>query len=283
MNASLTLSEALTTGRGIERPFRCQVHDDHNASASVNVLKGVWYCYACRAHGIVDGDDAIPSAEELLLLLADEEPERVYAESWLDIFDADHPSPYWEARYGYETARHYRCGTHPLSGAPTYPVYDAMGQVVGVTIRQADLEPKYKYPYGVRTSQTFFGDMGPARVIVVVEGAPDVMALHQAGIPAGWTVLGCYGAGLHWPQAQLIAEWSPDVVISAFDDDMAGHLADERAHYTLQEIAPVVSHRWGTVGGKDPGDVPVQARITSLGQLLSTTPFKALALTKETR
>lgn len=264
-------------GRGVERPFRCQVHEDHNASASVNVLKGVWYCYACHAHGVVDGDDAIPSTEELLSLLAEEEPMRIYADSWLDIFDADHPSPYWEGRYGYEVARHYRCGTHPLTGAPTYPVRDPLGQLVGVTIRQEDAEPKYKYPFGVRTSETFFGDPGPARVIVLVEGASDVMAIHQAGIPQGWRVKGCYGSGLHWPQAQLIAEWSPDVVISAFDDDTAGHLADERAKYTLQEIAPVVSHHWGTVGGSDPGDVDVTLRVTGLRDALRITPFKSLA------
>ena len=221
-----TLADALASGRGVERPFQCQVHDDTNASASVNVLKGVWYCYACHAHGVVDGDDAIPSAEDLLKLLEEEEPARVYAESWLDAFDADHPSPYWEGRFGYRTARHYRCGTHPMTGAPTYPIRDSLGRVGGVVVRNETMDPKYKYPYGVRTSETFFGDMGLARVVVLVEGAGDVMAIHQAGIPAGWSVRGCYGSGLHWPQARIIAEESPDVVISAFDDDRAGHLAD---------------------------------------------------------
>jgi len=276
VNVNATLSEALTLGRGVERPFRCPVHEDRNASASVNVLKGVWYCYACHAHGVVDGDDAIPTADDLLTLLKEEEPPRVYAESWLDVFDADHPSPYWESRVGWFTARQFRCGTHPLTGQPTYPVRDSIGQVVGVVIRQDDAEPKYKYPYGVLISQTFFGRIEPAKVVVLVEGAPDVMALAQARLPDGWVAKGCYGAGLHWPQAQLIAELAPSIVIAAFDDDAAGHLAMERAQYTLQDIAPVVSHHWGTVGGKDPGDVPVEDRVPSLQATLHTTPFTTL-------
>lgn len=272
-----TLSEVLTTGRGVERPFRCQVHDDSNASASVNVLKGVWVCYACGAHGIVDGEAAVPSAEDLLKLLAEEEPPRIYPESWLDIFDAHGPSPYWEGRYGYQVARRFRCGTHPMTGAPTYPVRNAAGQVTGVVIRQEHEEPKYKYPYGTRVSETFFGTLTPARVIILVEGASDVMAVEEPGLPASWRVLGCYGSGLHYPQARIIAEFSPDVVIAAFDDDKAGNLAIERAHVTLTDIAPVVSHHWSTVGGSDPGNVSASDRIASLRTTLSATPFKALA------
>lgn len=274
-----TLSEALTTGRGTERPFRCQVHDDSNASASVNVLKGVWICYACGAKGVVDGDAAIPSADELLTLLKDEEPPRLYAEAWLDTFDADHPSPYWEERFGYQVARHFRCGTHPLTGMPTYPLRDASGQVTGVVVRQENEQPKYKYPYGTRTSETFFGDRVHGRVVVLVEGAADVMSLHQAGIPKGWTVKGCYGAGLHYPQARLIAEMSPSVVIAAYDDDDAGRMATERAAYALTDIAPVVSHRWGRVGGKDPAEVPIDLRITGLQDALRATPYASLTNT----
>ena len=274
-----TLSEALTTGRGVERPFRCQVHDDSNASASVNVLKGVWVCYACGAHGIVDGEAAVPSAEDLLKLLAEDEPPRLYPESWLDTFDAFGPSPYWEGRYGYAIARRFRCGTHPLTGAPTYPVRDASGQICGVVIRQENAEPKYKYPFGARVSETFFGTIAPCKVAILVEGASDVMAVEQPGLPADWRVWGCYGSGLHYPQAQILAEMSPAVVIAAFDDDKAGQLAIERAQYTLQDIAPVVSHLWGTVGGSDPGNVDADRRIESLRETLRTTPFKALANT----
>ena len=278
MSPGQTLADALTTGRGVERPFKCQVHDDTNASASVNVLKMVWYCYACGAHGVVDDESAVPTADDLLALLKDEEPARAYAEAWLDAFDADRPSPYWEDRFGYEVARRFRCGTHPITGKPTYPLRDRYGVVGGVVVRQEDEEPKYKYPYGVRTSMTMFGmDRGGADVLVLLEGAADVMALHQSGLPEGWMALGCYGAGLHWPQAQIIAQMSPKVVVAAFDDDTAGRLANERATYTLAEIAPVVSHRWSTVGGKDPAECAVSDRVAGVRTTLKATPFARIA------
>jgi len=34
-----------------ERPFKCPVHDDSHASASVNRSRGLWNCHACGAGG----------------------------------------------------------------------------------------------------------------------------------------------------------------------------------------------------------------------------------------
>ena len=113
MSVKVTLAEALATGRGTERPFCCTEHDDTFASASVNVLKGVWYCYACGAHGVIEGEH-VPTVEEALAILAGTAPPRVLAEAWLDVFDADHASPYWTGRYGIEVAA-------PTGAAPTRP------------------------------------------------------------------------------------------------------------------------------------------------------------------
>ena len=257
-----TLQEALTSGRGVERSFRCEVHDDRHASASVNSLTGLWVCYACGAAGKADENATIPDADTLLSYLKGDIPVRVYAESWLDLYDADHPSKYWAARFGQNTADHYRCGTHPLTGQPTYPIRNFVGDVLGVVVRQEG-NPKYLYPAGVSTSRTFFGDIRPASVIVLVEGAADVMALHQAGIPDRWTVLGCYGAGVHAPQVDLLASFNPHTIVLAFDNDPAGVAAAERSHDALIGIAPViVTHSWGAYN--DPGDVPVEDRITSI-------------------
>lgn len=44
MRTYSTLEDAIIKGHGTERSFRCPVHDDSHASASVNVNKGVWYC-----------------------------------------------------------------------------------------------------------------------------------------------------------------------------------------------------------------------------------------------
>lgn len=253
-----TLADALAKGRGVERPFRCEVHDDSNASASVNVMTGLWCCYACGAAGKLDGDYTVPDPDTLLRMLKGETPPRVFAEAWLDAFDMHHASKYWSMRFGEDTATYFRCGTHPLTGNPTYPIRDAQGRVLGVVTRQ-DRNPKYLYPLGVPTSQTFFGDLRPNPVVVLVEGAADVMALHQSGIPDNWTVLGCFGAGVHAPQARLITDLAPNLIVAAFDNDAAGQDASERARHQLGGIAPVVIHSWETVN--DPGDLDVQFRV----------------------
>jgi len=268
----ITLSEALSLGRGMERSFCCPSHDDSNASASLHAAKGVWYCHACKAHGTVEG--YIPSALETLQILAGEKEPKTYPEAWLDLFDSNGPSYYWSGRFGESTASKHRCGIHYESGLPTYPLRDAQGRLIGVVTRHEGEKAKYKYPAGVRTSATFYGDYRASKVLVLVEGAADVMALDQAGIPDNWTVLGCFGSGLHAPQTQMIADLSPKVVIAAFDDDKAGWGASERSKYQLKEIAPVLSHRWSTVGGNDPGEVKIVDRISSLQRLLLESPYK---------
>ena len=271
-----SLEEVLRDGRGVERSFRCHMHDDTTASASVNTTKGVWYCYACHASGVVDGVDLVPEAEDLIKILKGDVPAEPYAESWLDLFDAFETSPYWSERFTPEVAAEYRCGTHPLTGQPTYPIRNVAGNPVGVVVR-GDGKPKYKYPYGVSTSRTFFGHIRPNPVVVLVEGAADVMAIATGGIPKNWTVLGCYGAGVHAPQVQIIGDLAPYVVILAFDDDDAGRLAMQRSEASLAHVAPCVSHPWGSMGANDPGDLPVGQAITGLRKSLSTTTYKKFA------
>jgi DNA primase len=271
----ITLQEALATGRGIERSFCCPVHDDSNASASINVAKGVWYCYACHAHGTAE--DHVPSIEDVVRVLAGDTPARTYPEAWLDLFDADQSSPYWQDRFGKDVANKHRCGTHYEDGTPTYPIRNANKELIGVVKRQEQSKQKYLYPSGIRTSATFYGEFKPAKVFVLVEGAADVMAIDQSGIPEHWTVLGCFGSGLHAPQTQLIADLSPKVVIAAFDDDNAGNAAIERAKHQLADIAPVLSHSWATLGANDPGDALVGERIESLRITLEDSPYKKYA------
>lgn len=270
----ITLDQALSTGRGVERAFNCPVHDDRNASASVNTVKQVWFCYACGAHGSVE--DHVPTTDDVLRVLQGDAPPVIYPESWLDLFDAYEPSPYWTKRYGADTANHFRCGTDFQDGSPTYPIRNARGQALGV-VRRYDSQPKYRYPANIRVSETLFGLGKRTSVVVLVEGAADVMALHQSGIPDNWTALGVFGAGLHFPQVQILADWSPKVVIAAFDDDPAGHHATERAQSQLADIAPVVSVGWATFGGKDPGEVPVPQRVSGIRATLQATTYRKYA------
>lgn len=258
MSPSYSLADALELGQGTERPFRCPVHDDTNASASVNVVKGLWCCYACGASGRVDGYKKAPDYQAIVAAMSGVNRPEPIAHDWLDIFDANGPSPYWAKRYTPAVAARFRCGTHPVTGNPTYPVCGPNGEVWGV-VQRTESQPKYLYPPNVAISTTLF-NYPPisARVDVVVlcEGAADVMALHKA--PRRWAVLGCYGAGLHARQAELVLALSPSRVVLAFDSDEAGRRACDAAAASLQGSADVVSVDWFTLtGGKasDPGDV----------------------------
>jgi hypothetical protein len=268
---SVTLAEALATGRGNERSFLCPAHQASHETASVNVLKGVWYCYSCHAHGTTD--DHVPSVEEALSVLAGTAPPRIMPEAWLDIFDADHSSGYWVRRYGLDVALANRCGTDPETGAPTYPVRDAEGRLLGVVTRHEDTEPKYRYPWNVSTSRTLYGRLRACDVLILVEGASDVMAIEEPGLPPDWVVGGTFGAGVHAPQVELIARLNPKVVLLAFDDDEAGLAAIERAQETVADVAPALSHHWRKMNVKDAGAGPAANRIPALVDTLNEHGF----------
>lgn len=270
-----TLEHVLATGRGVERSFCCHAHGDSNASASVNVIKGVWVCYACGAHGQV-GETRIPEIDHILEVLTGSAPARTYVESWLDVFDADGPSKYWLQRFGKAVAVDNRCGTDPVSGNAAYPMRDPDGRVWGVVVR-SDRTPKYRYPHGVSAATTLYGKRKPASVVVLVEGASDVMALEQSGIPEHWVVLGCYGAGTHYPQKQLIVDCNPSLIVCAFDDDDAGRSAAKRTETQLSDVAPVMSHRWGSITVKDAAEAPAEARIQAIRTTITQTAYSQYA------
>ena len=266
MALHITLDDALTNGRGVERAFCCPVHGDDNASASVNVQKGLWVCYACKASGTLEGWS--PTADDIIRMLdRKDERTRTYPETWLALFDGHHASPYWEGRYGRGVAQHFRCGTDPWTGMPTYPLRDSAGRLIG-TVRRNDVDPelpKYLYPANVHTSRTLFGieraQVGRVKTLILVEGASDVMAIYEVDPSA--IVLGTYGAGLHVPQVELIHQINPALVVSGFDDDDAGRAATERAMEQLVGI-DVVDLRWGAHGGTDAGSIPPAQRKKAL-------------------
>lgn len=247
----ISLDDAITHGRGAERPFNCTEHDDSNASASVNVDKGVWYCYACGASGGVDG--AVVKPDAALKILRGEQHPRYLPESWLDAFDSAGPSPYWAQRVGEGTASHFRCGTDPMTGEPTYPVRLLDGRIVGTVRRSSGDGPKYMYPYGAPMSRCLFHAGTGNRAILLVEGAGDVMSMHRDGIPDGLVVAGVYGAGVHHPQATWIAEKGFRRVLLGFDMDRAGQMACDRTAELARGLG-VLSTRieWSA---KDPGDM----------------------------
>lgn len=256
----MNLEEALAVGQGIERPITCPSpeHEDRRASASVNVLKGLWVCYACGRGGRVDNDKP-PSAELLKTMLMPETMARTYTEGYLSLFTTD--TEYWRTRFSDDVIVHERLGTDPFTRDATFPVRFSDGRLAGVGRRLVVPEEgaRYKYPVGWSASRTFYGwpecfGLAPAKVVVLVEGAADAVALHEIGVCA----LACYGSGAHLPQRELLARLAPKLVLLGFDADDAGRRAAERTKELLDDAVEVGVIDWGERG--DPAATPTEER-----------------------
>src|SRR5436190_21571905 len=106
-----TLAEALRFGRGTERSFLCPHHGDSRPSASVNIIKKVYYCYTCHAHGNLSGEALLAEPDYLAMKLwVDRKLSQgtIYPETWLAQYDAGPVHPYWVHRVGEMAARVFR-------------------------------------------------------------------------------------------------------------------------------------------------------------------------------
>jgi DNA primase len=226
-----TLTEALTSGRGVERPFRCTEHEDHMASASVNVLKGVWFCFACRASGHVDKNKA-PKVEELQQMMESEKIPRIYDEAFLELYDTP---DYWLSRFPAWLCWQMQLGSDPFTGDATFPVHTKQGKLAGVGRRTLNGEPKYKYPHAWSAASSLFGMGGKSHnvtVLTLVEGAADASSITEVGA----TAAAVYGSGIHLPQYELIARCNPKYLLIGFDMDEAGERAAKQAMHDMRGL-----------------------------------------------
>src|SRR6478609_5809965 len=195
-----TLEEALKMGQGIERPFQCEVHDDTNASASVNVLKNVWYCFACGASGAV-GTKVAPSAELLNTMMQPEKTARVYPDSFLELYARP---VHWATRFPQWLCHALNLGSDPFTGDATFPVHLGDGLLAGVGRRREVTKDeakesghtRFRYPSHWSATHSLWGASAryyQVDVLVLVEGASDAAAVQETGALG----LAVYGAGIH--------------------------------------------------------------------------------------
>lgn len=257
---SWTLPEAVAYGHGIERSFLCPVHGDSRPSASLNILKKVWYCYSCGARGTLTGENALiePDYEQLRRWFEEKmEAQRVYPESWLSRWDAGDLHDYWRERVGEAAAAAFRLGHDPERNAVTYPLRDSSGAVLGVVRRALDADgPKYRYPTGVDIGRLLF-NYSPEhrRTVVLVEGALDAIALWRVGVHA----FAIYGAQLSSHQVNLIDRVDPFRVVCAYDNDEAGWRAYKQTKYLMPHRF-VERLSWPLSWGKDVDELSEEHR-----------------------
>jgi hypothetical protein len=286
----MTLEEAIATGQGTERPFRCFEHDDSTASASVNVIKNVWYCHACHASGAVDSK-RVPKLEELAAMLTPEETCRVYPEAFSELYSQ---ANYWHTRFAPWVCWDKGLGEDPFTGDATFPVHTPGGKYAGVgrrrvvvedVVQEIEGEPinlgtkrstRYLYPKNWSASMTLFGMAGrypSTPVLALVEGAADATAVWEVGCPA----FAVYGAGLHLPQRELLARFNPKVILLGFDMDEAGERAVSRAFKDLRSMAALQRVRWTE---KDPGELPPDERRKLLARAVRRTDYGVDVVTR---
>jgi hypothetical protein len=269
----ISLEDALTNGRGTERPFQCPEHDDKQASASVNVLKGVWFCHACHAKGVTSGK-RVPKVDDLMSMLEPERAARKYPHAWLETFTDWESGIYWDNRFPRWLTWYLGMGQDPFTGSATFPVHTAAGTLAGVGRRNPapDAKPKYLYPAHWSASVSLFGRVKgypePFPIVCLVEGAADAAAVIETGIPA----LATYGSGLHLPQIELLAQHRPKVILLGFDKDEAGEGAVTRAFSQVGRMAELKRVHWER---KDPADTPLEARRRNLNSAVGLTGYGA--------
>lgn len=267
MSGMDTLAEAIASGQGVERPFRCTEHPDTQASASVNVVKGVWYCHACQATGTVDGKKA-PKVEDLQAMLEPEKSVRVYPTAYLELFD---DPIYWRTRFPAWVCHAMGLGHDPFNDAGTFPVHTPGGQLAGVGRRfvTEDKHARYLYPPRWSAASTLFGYSGkyPALpVMCLVEGAGDATGVREVGCPSA----AVYGSGVHLPQRDLIVRYNPKLILLGFDMDAAGNKAVKRAFSMLGKIAPMQRVKWPK---NDPADCTPDQRRDALLNAVSWSKY----------
>jgi hypothetical protein len=252
---TIDLERALASGRGVERPFRCHEHKDHTASASVNSYTGLWFCHACGAKGKVDPSEP-PQPDVILGMLSLGQDSRSYPLAWLNLFDTV-PSEYWLERFpDPNIVRLFRLGVHPTTRCPTFPVFEGpdLSNLAGIGTRLNRTGARYVYPSGFTASKSFgvpVSPFPPHQVVVLVEGIADAVALAMSGVTA-WA---CWGAGLHFPQVQLLMDFGVEHILLGFDSDETGQRAAKQA-LNLRDIYGNATILGWPEGIKDPAEMP---------------------------
>lgn len=264
-----TLDEALIGSGAIERPFHCPVHADKHASASVNVISGLWICYTCGAKGKA-GNGYTVNPDQLLSYLKGVQKhheQHYFPESWLNLYTAGDPHEYWQGRFSRQACEHFSLGYDEETESATYPLRDAGGYLLGVVRRP--LSPdwdggKYIYPKYVDVTRYLFNynQFEARKVALLVEGAADAIAAWEAGYEA----YAIYGSRMTEDQAQLLRRVGVQQVWTAFDNDEAGEKCHNRVVEMIKDM-PVHKVPMLNPWIKDLGEMNISARVKALSQV----------------
>lgn len=254
----ITAQDAISRGNGDWRSFTCPVHDDSNPSARIHVLTGFWVCMSCGAKGRYKGED-LEIPEHVIFEAVEKlevELDLYLPESYINLYDI--PGKYWTNRFTHAACITWEMGTDTTTDTPVYAIRDENGHLLGVVRRVEDGKAKYKYPKGFKSTQHVYGAymITPGRPIVLVEGAPDVVAMWEIGCQS----VGTYGSVLHPRQIEIIGSYDPTVVICAYDNDRAGRRGAADAVKALGQAGIMATRAVWPDEYKDVSEMPHHVR-----------------------
>lgn len=210
-------------------------------------------------------------------MLAPEVAPRIYPVSYLELFANDLGN--FADRFPDWLRWHAGLGCDPLSGDATFPVHTPNGLLAGVGRRRfaVDDGPRYHYPPRWSAARSAFIVGQRSDILVLTEGAADATSIAEVG---GYA-FGCYGAGVHAPQLELLNRLAPKLVLLAFDADDAGHRATygspERrspgAKELLERSFNVEVVDWAAGEVKDPAELPVDTRQKLLTEIVTASGY----------
>jgi DNA primase len=130
-------------------------------------------------------------------------------------------------------------GTGLLRGRIVIPIHNASGELIAYAGRAIDgQEPKYRFPAGFRKSLVLFNlhraIVSRARMVIIVEGFFDAMAVQQAGYPT----VALMGSTISRHQAELVSAHF-DRAVLMLDGDEAGRQGVVSVGQTLGERVSV--------------------------------------------
>ena len=272
-----SLEDAMENGWGAERPYLCQVHGDSNPSASVNSLTGAFICYTCGHRGKYFQEETTELVIKQALYYLDklearEQYEENYKpESWLSQFTVLGPGDYWLGRYTEGACQHFKLGQDGDSYA-TIPLRTPTGELCGVIKRSLDptQKRKYLYPKGFKMHDTLWNyHQCQGDILVLTEGATDVVAAWEAGHPDAMAIM---GSDVSDTQARLLRRYNPAVIYAAFDQDAAGEQAYEALCRKLWDLR--VERLWWS-DYKDLSEIPLSDRKRLMSSLSMRTSVDA--------
>ena len=215
-------------------------HDDRSrGSCHLNIAKQVWYCFACGAGGSVKaalrlrGHDGVELPTTVPHMPEPERPQHNIDPIVLSAYEY-HAEPWIEAGFDEALLAAHRIGYDVHHRRITIPLYDRVGNLIGISGRatQPDQEPRYKvykrelgdfvpYDYAPKIHNHLWRlHMIPDEYdeLIICEGFKAALWVAQCGFE---NVVAICGASMTDAQADLVKDRKVSALLM-LDNDQAG-------------------------------------------------------------